>query len=1338
MRRFFKLLLLLAAMHCFHSSLAQNYVLDRNFGQCGEGYAELSFDKTYTLVATHVLPNGKMLTVGNGQTDSGRVYLILVQRLRNGRMDSAFGTNGVVEHQFNFQSFAYGSLLEQNGKIILAGYENDSTTAEGRIPSLYRFNSNGSLDSTFSDDAVFAELYDGLSSGYLEKAMRWNSTHLIAAGISFKNNNTGFNGIGVIKVNNTGVLDNNFGNLAGFPGRSGIVIDSVSDVHVFAQSNQIIISFLHYHDSTNTIMLARLNGNGTIDNGFGVNGILNTGVISEGLAAIQLTNGKLLLGGTVKEPGQPKRMQVIRYLSNLTPDPSFGTNGRVIIPSIGNNRNNFLDNLLEWRNGNIFILGHTLPIGSIFNGRPVVLRLLENGDFDSSFNGTGNMQPGFEQPLGWTGIDTTDSVSFIMGHSPDFRLVRFVPDTTNFNLATADFQYTIERLRVYFENKSPNANSYFWGFGDNTFSDQVNPSHEYALPGVYEVMLESAGVCSGGDTTKTIKVKGIYKITPDMAADKGFVVCHIYGYGFDSTSLVVLKKGSTTLTASQVFFDTASHSLQVNFQFTGAPLGKYDVIVTTASRNDTLPQSFDIQQRDIGKPWVQIVGPYKRSWRTLTGERINTYRLEYGFTGNATQYLIPLGLVIRGTVLKPDIITPVANLSDTANLPASLKPLVNGFYHRYDSISRDSVWVFRFYDRVVEPNVTHSFEFTITTTTLLGDFGIRGYIGHTLFDREQADTLNGLARTTLNDCDNYCIKCILDLAGFIPGPLGCAASILSLGCSIYNFQITPLTTVGDIISLGIAFASAGVSCGTMTGTAFGEVIKLIEANILGYALQAQSVGGAFSDCAAALAGLATTGSCGGPGGSASGNYPRKGSFDPNIKIGPASYNKTHYINIKEPLTYTTEFENLSTATAPAFRAIVTDTIDKSVLDISSFRFTGIRIADVDYPNFTEKNSFAMDIPMPGKGITVRVNGKVDTATGIVTWKFTSLDSVTMELIENETRGFLPPNIDSISGKGAVLFSVEQKSTNTHLTSIFNKAFIVFDYNAPIITPIWTNIVDTVKPQSQVHNQFHVLTDSTFSVRWSGFDANAGIRTYNIYISENDSAYFLSGVYGRDSTVVKGTRGNVYKFISVATDSVDNIEEPPGNPLNNPDAVFVFNSTLPVKLLMFTAVKEKETAILKWSTSSEINSSHFVIEHSNNGINYSRLSMVNAAGNSAHQTDYSYTHLLPAKGYNYYRLKMVDRDDKFEYTPVRVVKFDKFNWLTVMPNPAKNNVIITVPERGGILRLVNSTGIILKQVEMTNNNLAIDLTAFAPGMYFITYTTEANRKLSEKLLIRKGF
>jgi len=1340
MRRFYQILLSLVVLAYSYNSVAQVYILDRSFGSCGSAILFLNEAGQPELKQIKVLPDGKILLAGDFfHAASDSISILLVRYGGNGTLDTAgFGTNSVLFSRINLRSYLNGITLQPDGKIIGVGYENNSVLAANEIPAVYRFTEDGKLDSSLHGDGVVAFRFDGVSSGSLYQAIVLSDEKIVAAGLSVRNGGLGTNGIGLMKLKSNGELDSLFGNLAGFPGRSRLDMDSVADPHLFLMNNQLVLPFIRKNNLLDTLWIARMLQNGNIDNSFGTNGILNTGIRSENLSAILQHDGKLLMGGTLNVPGQVRKIQLLRYTDALLPDPSFGISGYVLVPTIGDpGTDNVLYKIIHLANGKILIIGYSVPTATPGLISPFILRLLENGNLDSSFNGTGSMPITSEFLSGWKNIDSTDTTNFLVSRTPNFELLKYVPNTTIFgNTAEADFDYVVEKQQVFFTERCVNGQAFDWDFGDGDFSQQANPAHQYALPGSYLVTLNVSGPWMGQTVTKRVDVRGIYKLTPAVGPDRGFTICRIFGYGFDASSQVVLKKDAVTLAANSVFFDTASQTLQANFQFIGASPGLYDLIVTTGSRSDTLPQSFEIQLTDMGKPWVQIVGPYNRSWNTITGERINTYRLEYGVSGNASQYLIPLGLVISGTDLKANILTTVINRGDTTSLPDSMKPHSSGFYRLYDEITRDSVWRFLGVDNVVEANMTHVLEFNVISTTLQGDFGIRGYIGNSMFDAQQLDTIYS-QRTTSGLCSNKCITCAFSLAGLAPGPLGCFASALSTICSVVNFINTPKQhNFAGVFDLAITFASTAVSCITMTGTTFGELLKIVEKTLVGIMLQQPT--GLIEDCAQSLINVSTTGSCTGPADEDAGKYKRTGSFDPNIKTGPASYNTNHYINRKEPLIYTTEFENLSTATAPAFQVIVTDTLDKSVVDVSTFRFTGITIANVNYPNFTTKDSFAMDIPMPAKGIMVRVNGKVDTATGVVSWKFVSLDTLTMQLVEDQANGFLPPNIDSISGKGSVSFTVGQKPANAHLTAISIKAPILFDFNRPLIKPVWTNLLDTVKPQSRLLNQFRVLTDSTFSIKWSGTDADAGIRNYMIFISDNDTAYGLKGIFGNDSAVIKGIRGRVYKFISLARDSVDNVEEPPANPNTNPDAVFIFNAALPVKLLSFTAVKENETALLKWSASSEINSSHFIIEHSRNGTTYSGLATVSAAGNSSSQTDYSYKHGQPSKGFNYYRLKIVDRDGKFEYSPVRRLKFDKADAMIVSPNPATNRVTITITEPGGILRLINSTGTILKEIEMTGNQADIDISALSQGLYIITYQAPGNKRWSEKLLIQRGY
>lgn len=83
------------------------------------------------------------------------------------------------------------------------------------------------------------------------------------------------------------------------------------------------------------------------------------------------------------------------------------------------------------------------------------------------------------------------------------------------------------------------------------------------------------------------------------------------------------------------------------------------------------------------------------------------------------------------------------------------------------------------------------------------------------------------------------------------------------------------------------------------------------------------------------------------------------------------------------------------------------------------------------------------------------------------------------------------------------------------------------------------------------------------------------------------------------------------------------------------------NTLPVTLSAFTAQKQGNSALIKWATSSENNNSHFDIERSANGINFTVIGNRKGAGTTSAAQQYSYTDFSPASGNNYYRLVQYD-------------------------------------------------------------------------------------------------
>jgi len=120
------------------------------------------------------------------------------------------------------------------------------------------------------------------------------------------------------------------------------------------------------------------------------------------------------------------------------------------------------------------------------------------------------------------------------------------------------------------------------------------------------------------------------------------------------------------------------------------------------------------------------------------------------------------------------------------------------------------------------------------------------------------------------------------------------------------------------------------------------------------------------------------------------------------------------------------------------------------------------------------------------------------------------------------------------------------------------------------------------------------------------------------------------------------------------------------------------TVLPVELINFKGTLWDNGDIrLTWQTVSELNNDHFEIERSIDGDTFKYLGAVTGAGTSKSLLNYSFVDKQPVPGLNYYRLKQVDFDGAFEYSPLIMINNDHFaSGLTalVYPNPIQGNEI----------------------------------------------------------------
>ncbi len=182
------------------------------------------------------------------------------------------------------------------------------------------------------------------------------------------------------------------------------------------------------------------------------------------------------------------------------------------------------------------------------------------------------------------------------------------------------------------------------------------------------------------------------------------------------------------------------------------------------------------------------------------------------------------------------------------------------------------------------------------------------------------------------------------------------------------------------------------------------------------------------------------------------------AYDPNDKSGSRGDGAQHHIGIGEGLSYAIAFENVLTATAPAQSVVISDTLDASTLDLSTLRLGGFTFSDTVSSAGMGLLPFVKDIDLrPQRNLIVRVEAD-RVLTNTLVWRFTSLDPATGDVPADAALGFLAPNVNGIQGQGSVVFMIKPKPDLPDGTVISNTATIVFDNNAPMYTPTWTNML----------------------------------------------------------------------------------------------------------------------------------------------------------------------------------------------------------------------------------------------------------------------------------------
>lgn len=341
----------------------------------------ISSDNDYGM-SVAVQADGKIVVAGYAKTGANNDFAV-VRYKADGTLDTTFGGgDGIVTTAIGTtHDQAYSVVIQPDGKILVGGYGNNDA-------ALVRYNSDGSLDTTFSGDGKLNTPF-GTGADYGRAIVLQSDNKIVLAG--YGNNGTESDDFIVARYLSDGTLDSSFGT-------GGKVITSIVTAtadraySVALQSDGKICvagtsKISNYYD----FALTRYNTDGTLDTSFGGDGIVTTQISSGNVydyaygIAIQ-SDGKIVAIGTTRV-GSTYDLGMARYNIDGSLDTTFGGGDGIVTTALGSGHDECTGLVLQ-PDGKILAVGYSY--GTAYY-KIAVARYNIDGTLDTAFGTNGKL-----------------------------------------------------------------------------------------------------------------------------------------------------------------------------------------------------------------------------------------------------------------------------------------------------------------------------------------------------------------------------------------------------------------------------------------------------------------------------------------------------------------------------------------------------------------------------------------------------------------------------------------------------------------------------------------------------------------------------------------------------------------------------------------------------------------------------------------------------------------------------------------------------------------------------------------------------------------------------------
>lgn len=368
-------LCLLFSIHTV-SAYSQSIFPDNNFGT--NGIVTLDFGGFNQTGKTIVLPNQKVLMYGRSVDTSG-TNLIMARYNNDGTIDTTFGAGGFVYYPSSIN--ARSSQIQQDGKILLAGYCAGGTAL---VACLSRYNPQGDIDSTFGINGL--QLLELGAEYSAFNTILIQSDNKIICGGSANDGAVSYDDFALVRFTPDGQLDTSFGD-------TGVVITVISPYSEAISDMTLTGNGRILATSSSGGFLAQYNRDGTLDNGFGVNGISQIYIPYYNIYSVSLlikSDGDILVGGGGSSAfNLDFDMLIFQCDSDGILDIDFGTTGYTLTDVAGSLLYDYGTDIELLGDGSILQSG--ISNSNASNKDVVLLKYYESGILDYTFDNDGIM-----------------------------------------------------------------------------------------------------------------------------------------------------------------------------------------------------------------------------------------------------------------------------------------------------------------------------------------------------------------------------------------------------------------------------------------------------------------------------------------------------------------------------------------------------------------------------------------------------------------------------------------------------------------------------------------------------------------------------------------------------------------------------------------------------------------------------------------------------------------------------------------------------------------------------------------------------------------------------------